>query len=141
MGNGQNKEEKVQSVAEEYERQSDLPKPILSHIFSFLRLGDIFNLSLACKQFYFVTVTQDFWKQFCEKNFPANLEEKEKSWKEKANHLSPFFQEGAGGRSIMGFVVGKESALAEFDLIYHCGQYGAVLGIWEEGGSRRVLVY
>ena len=73
------KSTKTIEISKSYDKQFEFPQPISIKIIALLPLEDLLNVSLSCKQFYFVIKTDLFWKEMIlNKLGTEHLEAKEK---------------------------------------------------------------
>ena len=71
---------------QDFEKQTNLPSPILKMIFSQLDFEDIPNCSLCCKQFFFLIKEDEFWRVFGEEKY-GKLDGTGKTWQEKVKKM------------------------------------------------------
>lgn len=76
-----------ESIGQSFERQLNFPSPILAKIICNLDYLDLLSALMSCKQIYFLSKTEQFWRSLVmeksehkEENLPRSFEEK--SWKE-----------------------------------------------------------
>eukprot|EP01091_Cochliopodium_minus_P000957 TRINITY_DN1084_c0_g1_i1.p1 TRINITY_DN1084_c0_g1~~TRINITY_DN1084_c0_g1_i1.p1 ORF type:complete len:243 (-),score=61.97 TRINITY_DN1084_c0_g1_i1:76-804(-) len=71
-------------VKEEYDRQIDIPKPILIKIICLLELKEISSALLSCKQFYFLSKMDSFWLNLVDQKTEIKKEELKELSKENS---------------------------------------------------------
>lgn len=74
-------------IKEEYDKQVNVPKPLLVKMFSLLGFDEVANCSRCCKQFYFLIKADNFWRVFAQETFPGELETLVgETWQEKVKY-------------------------------------------------------
>eukprot|EP01091_Cochliopodium_minus_P006973 TRINITY_DN16924_c0_g1_i1.p1 TRINITY_DN16924_c0_g1~~TRINITY_DN16924_c0_g1_i1.p1 ORF type:complete len:253 (-),score=40.53 TRINITY_DN16924_c0_g1_i1:47-805(-) len=80
-----NKRKRDIKIKEEYQKQLNVPKPILINIFCKLELNVLASLSSSCKQFYFLIMRNDmFWRSFMIENSVMTTSEMEELSKDRS---------------------------------------------------------
>eukprot|EP01091_Cochliopodium_minus_P005298 TRINITY_DN15251_c0_g1_i1.p1 TRINITY_DN15251_c0_g1~~TRINITY_DN15251_c0_g1_i1.p1 ORF type:complete len:106 (-),score=9.53 TRINITY_DN15251_c0_g1_i1:453-770(-) len=62
-------------INDKFEKQLNLPKPVLIQIFCLMQFDELLMVSRCCKQIYFLLVSSQFWRRYLVVNTDIKIED------------------------------------------------------------------